>query len=128
MAIRKRLGLNQTDFARLLGARQKMISQYECGRVKPSPPQIIKLLGLAGLQHGGHQSESLVLTSFLYEQLGLSETTVIALIDAELEDLRARDAKIEARLQELDEEEKRLGEQEKRLLRDIQSRREGERE
>jgi len=110
MAIRKRLRLNQSDFAKLLNARQKMISQYECGRVKPSPPQIIKILRLAR-----HESESLPLTSFLAEELGLNSSAIIRLIDAEMKALRVQDPSIEARLQDIEAVLQKLREQENRL-------------
>lgn len=35
--LRTRLGLNQIDFAKTLGTRQATISQWEKGRIEPSP-------------------------------------------------------------------------------------------
>jgi transcriptional regulator with XRE-family HTH domain len=133
IAIRKRLGLNQIDFAKLLNARQKMISQYENGRVKPSAPQIIKLLSLTGNQPGAHQSESLPLIGFLAEQLGLSEAAVmtvmgvetgvdlLAAMAAERKALCAMGAELEARRQALDEERKQLHKEEQRILMTVRS-------
>jgi len=57
-------------------------------------------------------AEKKTLIQNLLDQIGLSQTTIIALIDAEQADeraaIRAQEARIEARLRELDKEERRI--------------------
>jgi transcriptional regulator with XRE-family HTH domain len=45
--IRKRLGINMTEFARKIGVTQGQVSRYESGRALPGPTALGHLLGLA---------------------------------------------------------------------------------
>lgn len=109
------MGISQVELAARLGIKQTTISQYERGRAKPSVKQIINLLSLdGGQQYRAHPAEYLPLMAFLEEELGV-EFTAIALIDIDLANIRAEEAKIRAKreaiqamLNELDEQEKLL--------------------
>lgn len=115
MAIRKRLGLSQTEFAKRLNVRQNMISQYECGRVRPSLKQIIKLLNLG--QPRVYPAECLPLTMLLDEELGGAVNLKdLSFIDIDIANICAEEAKnqaelvvVQATLREIDalEEEQR---------------------
>lgn len=119
--IRRRMNLSQAEFAALIGIKQNTLSKYECGRVKPGAPQIIKILSLGGGQHSGHPSECLPLTILLTEELGLKEISDLALIDCELERIRADEIRIKARLQALEKQQKALDKAEKQLLKTLRS-------
>ncbi|HZL27538.1 MAG TPA: helix-turn-helix transcriptional regulator [Acidobacteriaceae bacterium] len=45
-AMRRRMNVNQTEFAALLGLKQSIVSLYESGRAKPSMQQLMRVLGL----------------------------------------------------------------------------------
>jgi DNA-binding transcriptional regulator YiaG len=45
--IRGRLGVSQTELAKLLSTSQSRVGQWESGAAKPSPESIAKLKGLA---------------------------------------------------------------------------------
>lgn len=119
--IRKRIGLSQVELATELGIKQTTVSQYERGSVKPSARQIIKILSLDGCQHKGHPSECLPLTILLAEELGLNEIRDLALIHCELEKISGQEARIEARMQALEKQQKLLDKAEKQLLRVLRS-------
>lgn len=47
LAIRRRIGITQTELGRRMGWPRNIISQYEKGRVRPSAERLIALLRLA---------------------------------------------------------------------------------
>lgn len=50
-ALRKRLGLNQTDFADTLGSSRKSVSDWENGRRKPIKMAILAMRALDQKSH-----------------------------------------------------------------------------
>ena len=60
-AIKKRLGLNQTELAALLGCRQNTISQYESGVIHPSPEVVVAASKLAD------RTERILIAAYLSE-------------------------------------------------------------
>lgn len=74
-AIRRRLGMNQTTFAKQFGVDQTTVSQYETGKAKPSAQQLIKILSLAE-----NESESAPILKSLEEEYGLLIPDVAMLV------------------------------------------------
>ena len=48
--LREQMGYTQEEFAKMLGTRQVCISSWERGRCKPSTPNALKIIKLAGKQ------------------------------------------------------------------------------
>ena len=49
-AMRKRLGLTQVEFSRVLFIKQNTLSQFESGHIKPSTERLIHLLRIARVE------------------------------------------------------------------------------
>ena len=123
--LRKRLKLNQTRFAQLLGVNQTTVSQYETGRAKPSAQVIFRLLSLVG------KNEQIVLLDELKRMYGIDEAQMAnakpsefsreardsraAAIDAEQLAIDAEKAALDAEQARLDAWEKDLDKSERNL-------------